>query len=164
MSFLDIAITGSQKIRLLSYDERVIEKVAVKFIYLFFFSAASHKIAESCRCLKKLNQGNFNRQSKNVFFTYLTPACEELCYEHVALILDLISHWTSLGFFQPRTKSRRSILFDRKEDSDLFDVIKPFNYLLVSFSLSSNYSNSRLLSFLSFNNFVYPKFISVTTV
>ena len=108
LSFLDISVTGSQKIGHFPYDERVIEKVAVKFV-LFFFPAASHKIAESCRCLKKLNPGNFNRLSKNFFFTCLTPACEELCYEHVALILDLISHWKSLGFFQPRTKTRRSI-------------------------------------------------------
>lgn len=66
LSFLDIAVTGSQKIGHFPYDERVIEK------------AASHKIAESCRYLKKLNPGNFNRQSKNFFFTCLTPACEEL--------------------------------------------------------------------------------------
>ena len=30
-------------------------------------------------------------------------------YKRVAFILDLISHWTALGVFQPRTKTRRSI-------------------------------------------------------
>lgn len=36
LSFLDIAVTGSQKIGHFPYDERVIEKVAVKFILFFF--------------------------------------------------------------------------------------------------------------------------------